>query len=76
VQIVVKGQRIKTHAKAVTMTADTDNHPLMANALRAFLLAVPRDAPHAGVALEEDGTPRSSDIDQVIAGMVYLSFKI
>jgi len=76
VQIVIKGQRIKTHAKTVAATADTDNHKLMADALHAFLLAVPRDAAHAGVKLGEDGIPSASDIDGVIGGMVYLSFEV
>jgi hypothetical protein len=76
VQIVVKGERIKTVAKVVTETDSTASRQVMADALHSFLLAVPRDASHAGVKLGENGQPNPDDINQVISGMVYLSFEM
>lgn len=51
---------------------EQENREIMAIALRAFLLAVPRDAAHAGVRLDERGEPSESDIRRVVPDMVYL----
>lgn len=77
VQIVVKGESIKTVASVVVETDDkVCSRKMMADALYMFLLAVPRDASHAGVRLGADGKPDLGDINRVISGMVYLSFEI
>ena len=71
VQLTIRGQEWQS-----TPEVETENHPVMADQLGAFLRAVPRDASHAGVALQQDGTPSPTDIEQVIPQMVYLKFPL
>ncbi len=44
--------------------------------LHDFLKAVPRDAPHAGVSLDSNGTPNPEDIQKVVSGLVLLKFPL
>lgn len=52
------------------------NREQMQSALRDFLIAVPRDAPHSGVKLDQNGVPIDADIQQAVPGMVYLQFPL
>lgn len=71
VQVTIQGQRWKS-----TPVIESLDHPLMEAQLEAFLRAVPRDAAHAGVSLDEKGSPNPGDVRRVIAGMVYLQFPL
>lgn len=67
VQIRVAGRRFQAIPEV-----ERNNRETMAIALREFLLAVPRDATHAGVRLDDRGEPSESDIRRVVPEMVYL----
>ena len=69
--VTVKGQRFSTSPVVVS-----DDLGLMKAELESFLKAVPRDAPHSGVRLNDDGSPNLHDIEQVIPAMVFLKFPI
>jgi len=68
--VVLRGRRLPVQAE-VNATDDGEK----AKALDAFLRAVPRDAPHSGVTLREDGTPDPDDIARVVSGMVQLTLR-
>lgn len=68
VHVTVKGKRWQAQP-----TLETTDHQVMQAALDAFLRAVPRDAPHSGVSMN-NGLPDSSDIQRVVPDMVYLQF--
>ena len=55
---------------------ECSDHELMGNQLDAFLRAVPRDAPHAGVSLDENGTPDPEIIHRGVPDKVYLQFPL
>lgn len=69
VQIRVAGRRVAAIPKL-----ERENRECVSVALRAFLLAVPRDAAHAGVRLDKRGEPAEADIQRVVPDMVYLRF--
>jgi hypothetical protein len=70
IHVVVRGRRLPVQAE-VNASDDAEK----ARALDAFLRAVPRDAPHSGVALHADGTPDPDDILRVVPGMVQLTLR-
>ena len=63
----VRGRRYEVRAEVGLDEAD------VREGLRSFLLAVPRDAAHAGVSLAADGTPSEEDIARVAGNMVHLT---
>ena len=71
VQRTVQGQRWYS-----TPHVEISNHELIGAQLDAFLRAVPRDASHAGVKLDKDGSPNPADIQRVAPDMVYLRFPL
>ncbi len=71
VHLTIKGKRIKTRPVVYT-----DDQETMSSALRNFLIAVPRDADHAGVKLDEYGQPDEADIQEAVKRMVYLKFPV
>jgi hypothetical protein len=57
VTVVLRGRRL-----IMTPTVNVDDRQRIAARLRDFLLAVPRDAPHSGVRLDERGQPDAADL--------------
>lgn len=57
-----------------SVLADGSSH--VKAALHDLLLAVPRDAPHAGVALDADGSPSPSDLEEASKRLVLISIAI
>ena len=71
VQLTVRGKRWQSVPQV-----EVEDHELMVTRLAAFLAAVPRDAAHAGVTLDEQGIPDPADMRRVIPDMVYLKFPL
>jgi len=71
VSLTIQGQRWQS-----TPVVEHSDHVQMAAQLRAFLCAVPRDAAHAGVAMDKNGQPDANDIQRVVPAMVYLQFPL
>ena len=71
VQLTIKGRKWQS-----TPVVELSDYPLMGSQLEAFLLAVPRDASHTGVSLDQNGKPNLDDIRRVIPGMIYLKFPL
>jgi hypothetical protein len=71
VQLVIKGKKWQS-----IPIVEIDDDELMRAQLDAFLRAVPRDAAHAGVLLDNNGHPDHDDICRVIPDMVYLQFSL
>ena len=71
VTLTLAGKKYRSQPQVVT-----DDHELMVSELDSFLRAVPRDAAHAGVGLDAKGNPIPADIQQVVAGMVFLKFPL
>ena len=69
--LTIRGERWRS-----TPQVETSDHVLMGERLAAFLSAVPRDAPHAGVRLDDEGHPNREDIRRVVPDMVYLRFTL
>lgn len=68
VTLVLRGQR-KKGIPSVTV-----NEPeAIAAALAPFLIAVPRDAPHAQVAMDAQGQPDSADIERAARRLVLIT---
>jgi hypothetical protein len=67
IAVVLRGRRL-TMAPLV----NRDDRELTAARLRDFLIAVPRDAPHAGVRLDEHGHPHPGDIRHAAAHHVHV----
>lgn len=59
-----------------TPTVLTDGSTRVQTALRDFLIATPRDASHAGVALDPDGQPVAADIAEASQRLVFISIDI
>lgn len=57
IELVLKG-RLRRGTLALTV----DEPDRIATALAQFLVAVPRDAPHAGVTLDANGQPDQADV--------------
>ena len=53
-----------------------DGSDRVAEALRDFLIASPRDASHSGVALDDDGRPRPSDVAEASKRLVFVSIEL
>ena len=71
VHVTVQGRRIATRA-----LVEADDLDTKVAALHRFLVAVPRDASHAGVALDRAGRPDQGDLRRVAPDMVYLTFPL
>ncbi len=71
VTIQLKGQARRGRARV-----SVDDPDRIASALRAFLIAVPRDAPHAGVGLDQDGQPIARDVTESAKKMVYVCIEL
>ena len=67
VYVTIKGKR-----HPVTPEVEAENSEIKGQALSHFLRAVPRDAPHSGVALDTNGDPNVDDIQRVVSDMVYV----
>ena len=67
VYVTIKGKR-----HLVRPEVEAENSELKGQALRHFLRAVPRDAPHSGVSLDTNGDPNVDDIQRVVSDMVYV----
>ena len=57
-------------------TVTIDEPEVMSARLTDFLTAVPRDAAHAGVALDEDKRPIEREVAEAVRGMVYISIEL
>jgi len=53
-----------------------DEPEKMKTALTAFLIAVPRDADHAGVALDENKHPVEREVEEAVKSMAYISIEL
>ena len=71
VHVTVQGRRIATRARV-----EADDLDIKVAALRRFLVAVPRDASHAGVALDRAGRPDERDLRDAAPGLIYLTFPL
>ncbi|MFP6803135.1 MAG: hypothetical protein VCA12_08385 [Pseudomonadales bacterium] len=71
VQLTIRGQKWQS-----TPVVEHTDHELMRVQLEAFLRAVPRDAAHAGVALDKNENPNPDDILKVVPDLVYLKFPL
>jgi len=71
VHLTIKGKRYQS-----TPIVEHDDHTTIARQLEAFLRAVPRDAAHAGVALDKQGNPDPDDIRRIAPDMIYLQFPL
>ena len=69
--LTIKGERWQS---IPVVEAEGDEFKLAQ--LDAFLQAVPRDASHAGVALDNRGNLDFDDMRQVVPSMVYLQFPL
>ena len=67
VYVTIKGKR-----HLVNPEVEAENSEIKGQALRHFLRAVPRDAPHSGVSLDTNGDPSVDDIQRVVSDMVYV----
>ena len=67
VYATIKGKR-----HLVRPEVEAENSEIKGEALRHFLRAVPRDAPHSGVSLDTNGDPNVDDIQRVVSDMVYV----
>ena len=67
VYVTIKGKR-----HLVRPEVEAENSEVKGQALRHFLRAVPRDAPHSGVSLDTNGDPNVDDIQRVVSDMVYV----
>ncbi len=66
-------QVLKGRSMIGTPTVLTDEPEAMKSALKAFLLAVPRDADHAGVGLDDQGRPIERDLEEAVKRMAYIA---
>ena len=67
VYVTIKGKR-----HLVNPEVEAENSEIKGQALRHFLRAVPRDAPHSEVSLDTNGDPSVDDIQRVVSDMVYV----
>lgn len=70
-QLTIRGQKWSSSPQV-----EASDYELMGAHLNTFLKAVPRDAAHAGVRLDEEGNPDLTDIRRVVPDMVYLRFPL
>lgn len=71
ITLMLKGKRRKG------IPSVTVNEPAaIAEALKPFLVAVPRDAPHAEVALDSNGQPDSADIERAAQRLVLVTIRL
>jgi len=71
VALTLRGRRV-IGKPSVTI----DEPEIMKAALTEFLTAVPRDAAHAGVALDENERPVERQVAKAVAGLVYISIEL
>jgi hypothetical protein len=71
ITLILQGKRRKG------IPSVTVNEPAaIARALKPFLVAVPRDAPHAEVALDATGQPNSADIERAAQRLVLVTIRL
>lgn len=70
VRLLIKGQW-----KSAIPEVVLDDQEALKASLDAFLRAVPRDAAHSKVRLEQDGSPNNADIQISIGELVLLKFR-
>ncbi len=71
VQVTLRGRRI---VGVPTVLADGSSQVQVA--LRDFLIATPRDAPHAGVAFDAGGQPNASQVVEASKKLVFISIEL
>lgn len=71
VQLTIRGRK-----RSSSPQVETSDYELIGAHLNAFLKAVPRDASHAGIRLDEEGKPDLANIRRVVPEMVYLRFPL
>jgi len=67
--------RLRGQSVVGKVTVFVDQPGVMAEALTAFLMAVPRDAAHTGVRLDENRHPNPDDVVESARNLVYLSIE-
>lgn len=68
--------RLRGEDRVGAPTVSADASPSVAEAFSAFLAAVPRDAPHAGVRLDAEGRPVASDVQAALDDLVLISIDV
>lgn len=71
VTLTIRGHRI-----AGTPSVTLDGSPSMQSALHDFLVATPRDAAFAGIALNADGRPEAADVAKAVQNLVHISIDL
>lgn len=71
ITLVLQGKRRKGIPRVTINEPET-----IAAALAPFLVLVPRDAPHAEVALDANGQPDSADIERAAQRLVLVTIKL
>ena len=71
IEVTIQGRRI-----AGRPTVLTDGSSQVQTALHDFLVATPRDAPHAGVAFDAHGHPVAADIAAASQRLAFISIDI
>ena len=71
ITLVLRGKRRKGIPSVTVNEPET-----IAAALAPFLVLVPRDAPHAEVALDANGQPDSADIERAAQRLVLVTIKL
>lgn len=70
------GLTLRGRRKPGRPTVLSDGSETMCSALNDFLVAVPRDALHAGVGLDESGHPIAEDVANAVKNLVFISIEI
>ncbi len=71
VKLTIRGKTFRSKPEVETGDATT-----LEQALYEFLIAVPRDAAHSGVELDQNGIPLEVDIKRATTKLVYLKFPL
>jgi len=71
VRLSLKGRSVSGKPSVVV-----DEPEIMQAALTDFLIAVPRDAVHSGVALDAEKRPVAADVAAVVGDMVYITIEL
>ena len=71
IELRLRGKRQRGIATVVA-----DQPEVIASALTDFLMAVPRDAAHAGVRMDEHQRPISADIEAAAKQLIYINIEL
>jgi hypothetical protein len=71
IRVTLRGRRMTGKPSVLA-----DGSAQMQTALHDFLVASPRDAAPAGVALDADGHPAASDVARAIKGFVFITIEL